>query len=141
MKLKGIVRGQVIELPQGTALPDGTEVTIDLTPMVQPIDVQERLAKIQELFGCWRDQPDLMEIFAEIDRDRHADLGRAITSTSPRPYGLCAGEFTVPDFDAPLPDDILQAFENPEFRAFAARGDRARGLALLDQLDSADNPY
>lgn len=30
-----------------------------------------------------------------------------------RPYGLCAGEFTVPDdFDAPLPDDILSAFEN-----------------------------
>jgi antitoxin (DNA-binding transcriptional repressor) of toxin-antitoxin stability system len=29
-----------------------------------------------------------------------------------RPYGLCAGEFTVPeDFDAPLPEDILNAFE------------------------------
>jgi hypothetical protein len=78
MKLKGIVRGQVIELPQGTALPDGTEVTIDVTPMVQPLDVQERLAKIQQLFGCWRDQPDLVEIFAEIDRDRHADFGRSV---------------------------------------------------------------
>ncbi len=31
---------------------------------------------------------------------------------SPRPYGLCAGEFTVPDdFDAPLPDDYLADFE------------------------------
>lgn len=30
----------------------------------------------------------------------------------PRPYGLCAGEFVVPaDFDAPLPDDMLDAFE------------------------------
>ena len=29
-----------------------------------------------------------------------------------RPFGLCAGEFTVQeDFDAPLPDDILNAFE------------------------------
>jgi antitoxin (DNA-binding transcriptional repressor) of toxin-antitoxin stability system len=29
-----------------------------------------------------------------------------------RPFGLCAGEFTVPqDFDAPLPEDILNAFE------------------------------
>ena len=29
-----------------------------------------------------------------------------------RPYGLCAGEFTVPnDFDAPLPEDLLEAFE------------------------------
>jgi len=29
-----------------------------------------------------------------------------------RPYGLCAGEFTVPeDFDAPLPAEIIQEFE------------------------------
>lgn len=29
-----------------------------------------------------------------------------------RPFGLCAGEFVVPDdFDAPLPDEILDAFE------------------------------
>ena len=29
-----------------------------------------------------------------------------------RPFGLCAGEFTVPDdFDAPLPEDILKSFE------------------------------
>ncbi len=30
----------------------------------------------------------------------------------PRPFGLCAGEFTVPDdFDAPLPENIIQEFE------------------------------
>lgn len=30
----------------------------------------------------------------------------------PRPFGLCADEFRVPDdFDAPLPDSILDAFE------------------------------
>ncbi|HIK10173.1 MAG TPA: type II toxin-antitoxin system Phd/YefM family antitoxin [Oscillatoriaceae cyanobacterium M33_DOE_052] len=29
-----------------------------------------------------------------------------------RPYGLCAGEFVVPDdFDAPLPEDIINGFE------------------------------
>ncbi|MCB0073408.1 MAG: hypothetical protein KDE20_18190 [Caldilineaceae bacterium] len=29
-----------------------------------------------------------------------------------RPYGLCAGDFVVPDdFDAPLPDHILAEFE------------------------------
>lgn len=31
-----------------------------------------------------------------------------------RPYGLAQGQFTVPDdFDAPLPDDVLRAFEGP----------------------------
>lgn len=30
----------------------------------------------------------------------------------PRPFGLCAGEFKVPDdFDAPLPEEILREFE------------------------------
>lgn len=28
-----------------------------------------------------------------------------------RPFGLCAGEFTVPDdFDDPLPEDVLASF-------------------------------
>lgn len=32
--------------------------------------------------------------------------------TGLRPFGLCAGEFIVPDdFDEPLPDHILDAFE------------------------------
>lgn len=29
-----------------------------------------------------------------------------------RPFGLCAGQFTVPaDFDRPIPDEILKEFE------------------------------
>lgn len=36
----------------------------------------------------------------------------AASTTVPHPSGLCAGEFVVPsDFDHPLPDDILDAFE------------------------------
>ena len=32
--------------------------------------------------------------------------------TTPRPFGLLAGQVTVgPDFDDPLPDEILAAFE------------------------------
>ncbi|BAY33098.1 prevent-host-death protein [Nostoc carneum NIES-2107] len=35
-----------------------------------------------------------------------------IDNKAKRPFGLCAGEFQVPDdFDAPLPDEILSAFE------------------------------
>ena len=36
---------------------------------------------------------------------------------SPRPWGLAKGTFTVPDdFDAPLPDEILEAFEGRDPR-------------------------
>ena len=34
------------------------------------------------------------------------------THPSPRPFGLCAGEFAVPDdFDSPLTEGILRDFE------------------------------
>jgi len=49
-----------------------------------------------------------------IMRDDHAIAElRPISPPKPlRPFGLCAGEFTVPDdFDAPLPESILNAFE------------------------------
>lgn len=35
-------------------------------------------------------------------------------TAQPRPFGLCVGRFTVPpDFDRPLPDEILKEFEGP----------------------------
>jgi antitoxin (DNA-binding transcriptional repressor) of toxin-antitoxin stability system len=41
-----------------------------------------------------------------------AELRPVPNRQSVRPFGLCAGEFIVPDdFDAPLPEDILNAFE------------------------------
>lgn len=43
-------------------------------------------------------------------RDEQAE--RDLKSQQLRPYGLCAGEFVVPqDFDAPLPENILASFE------------------------------
>jgi prevent-host-death family protein len=37
---------------------------------------------------------------------------RLSESHQPRPFGLCRGDFTVPDdFDAPLPEEILIQFE------------------------------
>jgi hypothetical protein len=38
----------------------------------------ERLARLNQLFGAWKDQPDLEANFAEIDRNRHAYRGRQI---------------------------------------------------------------
>jgi antitoxin (DNA-binding transcriptional repressor) of toxin-antitoxin stability system len=33
-------------------------------------------------------------------------------TVAPRPFGLCAGQFSVPaDFDQPLPEDIIKEFE------------------------------
>lgn len=41
-----------------------------------------------------------------------AEIRPLDAAMGPRPIGLAAGEFVVPDdFDDPLPDDLLDAFE------------------------------
>lgn len=45
-----------------------------------------------------------------------AEIKPVASSAAPssllRPYGLCTGEFIVPDdFDAPLPEDLIAEFE------------------------------
>ncbi|WP_414545053.1 type II toxin-antitoxin system Phd/YefM family antitoxin [Nostoc sp. CCY0012] len=59
-------------------------------------------------------QVEAGESFVIIQADKAIAELKPITNThkQQRPFGLCAGEFTVPDdFDAPLPEDMLNAFE------------------------------
>ncbi len=54
------------------------------------------------------------EAFVVMRGERPLAEVRPLTTVAsePRPFGLCAGQFTVPaDFDRPLPDDILNEFE------------------------------
>ena len=47
-----------------------------------------------------------MEVFVTI-------LAKESETEGKRPFGLAKGEFVVPDdFDAPLPDSVLEEFEN-----------------------------
>jgi hypothetical protein len=39
---------------------------------VHALSDEERLIRLNKLFGAWKDQPDLAERFTEIDRERHA---------------------------------------------------------------------
>lgn len=88
MKIRGIKRGQTIELlEQIHSIPDGAEIIInlELSPtefVVAKLDLtdEERLAKLNHLFGAWQDQPELIDIFAEIDQQRHTYQGRVIDS-------------------------------------------------------------
>ncbi len=58
-------------------------------------------------------QVEAGESFTIVQADKAiAELRPIDRNKKLRPFGLCAGEFTVPDdFDAPLPEDILSAFE------------------------------
>ncbi len=84
MKVKGIKRGQTIELlEQINSIPDGAKIIVDLEVVVinetkQSLTDEERLIKLNQLFGAWKEQPELIEIFAEIDGKRHGYRGRMI---------------------------------------------------------------
>ncbi|WP_242022307.1 type II toxin-antitoxin system Phd/YefM family antitoxin [Microcoleus sp. FACHB-831] len=59
-------------------------------------------------------QVEAGEIFVIVQADKPIAELRPITPVRRqlRPFGLCDGEFTVcDDFDAPLPEDILNVFE------------------------------
>lgn len=69
-----------------------------------------------------RDPAALLARVAAGERLLIARDGRPVAELRPpapptagsRAYGLCAGEFVVPDdFDAPLPDDLLKEFGGP----------------------------
>lgn len=77
MKVKGIKRGQTIELFQEIDVPDGTEITLELSS-THSLNHLEKLNRLNELFGSWQNQPELDDIFAEIDNQRHAYHGREI---------------------------------------------------------------
>jgi hypothetical protein len=74
-------------------------MTVPATPLEQ-----ELLATLREL--PMSQQREVLD-FAAFIKQRAPARGE-----EPRPFGLCAGEFEVPDdFDAPLPDDVLSTFE------------------------------
>jgi antitoxin (DNA-binding transcriptional repressor) of toxin-antitoxin stability system len=55
------------------------------------------------------------ETFVILQADKPiAELRPIASSKQLRPFGLCAGEFTVPDdFDTPLPEDIFTIVLEP----------------------------
>ncbi|MCY7275043.1 MAG: hypothetical protein LH702_15240 [Phormidesmis sp. CAN_BIN44] len=82
MKVKGIKRGQIIELIEVLDVPDGEQVTVEVSrvhPLSQ-LTPKERQMRIDSALGGWKNDPNLDNIFAEIDRERHADRGRQIDS-------------------------------------------------------------
>lgn len=77
MKVKGIIRGKTIELLETIPVPDGLEIFIEI-PDNLLIERDEKWEQLQAVIGAWKDDDELGEIFNDIDRERHADLGELI---------------------------------------------------------------
>lgn len=77
MKVKGIIRGKTIELLETLPVPDGLEIFIEIPDNLSP-ESDGRWEQLQAVIGAWKDDDEIAEIFSEIDRERHADLGQTI---------------------------------------------------------------
>jgi antitoxin (DNA-binding transcriptional repressor) of toxin-antitoxin stability system len=109
-------------------------ITTDLFPMLKSLSRADKLKVMQFLIAelAKEEEPTLQagatyslwsplnsheaahKLSQLLESDKPIAELRPVSSSSKqlRPFGLCAGEFTVPDdFDAPLPEDIISAFE------------------------------
>lgn len=41
---------------------------------------EERIAKIRSTVGGWQDDPEIIDVFSAVDRERHAYQGRALVT-------------------------------------------------------------
>ncbi|CAO5003997.1 DUF104 domain-containing protein [Microcystis aeruginosa] len=73
MKIQGIIKGNTIELLEDLSLPNGVKISRSIPDNL----IQKKLLweELETLIGVWKNQPELDDIFSEIDRERHADLG------------------------------------------------------------------
>ena len=82
----------------------------EILPAVRKLTVTEKVKLIRIL----AEDLDTLEDIQTTETLKAQNSSNAFTTKNKkqRPFGLCAGEFVVPeDFDAPLPEEILNAFE------------------------------
>jgi len=64
-----------IRLPKKVGLPDGTRVLVTIEPILK---TKIRLKVISELSGSWSNDPSVIPIFEEIEKERHSYFGREV---------------------------------------------------------------
>ena len=69
MKIQGIIKGNTIELLEDLSLPNGVKISRSIPDNL----IQKKLLweELKTLIGVWKNQPELDDIFSEIDRERH----------------------------------------------------------------------
>ena len=73
-----VLPGGTLRIPSdlATQLPTDQQVHVTVVPAERDPEAVRR--GIASTFGAWKDDPSINEIFEEIDRERHADLGREV---------------------------------------------------------------
>ncbi|KYC37324.1 hypothetical protein WA1_47790 [Scytonema hofmannii PCC 7110] len=82
MKVRGIKRGQTIELLQDVSVPDGTEVMVEIRE-AHLISDEERLHKLKEFFETdWEGKEDFIKTMEELEKEKNAEWQRLYGQSS-----------------------------------------------------------
>ena len=76
-RANGTVHGRNITLDQDPGLPEGSRVTVDYRP--SELSPEEARRLFREAVGGWADDDSIVEIFAEIARDRLTRMPRDVS--------------------------------------------------------------
>lgn len=80
MKIKGIKRGKTIELLEWIDIADVNEIVIEIPDEQFLKNNAPKLQRLHQVFCAWKDDPEITEIFSEIDEKRHKYMGRETES-------------------------------------------------------------
>jgi hypothetical protein len=79
MKIKVIKQGKTLQLTENLNLPDGQEIMIFISNSnLNKSKNQVKWEDFADIIGAWKDDQEITEIFAEIEQERHQDLGREV---------------------------------------------------------------
>ena len=82
MKIKGIKRGQYIQLLQDINVPDGTEIIVEIQP-IQLMSDEERRRRLKEFFETdWEGREDFIETMEELEKEKNAERERLYKHSS-----------------------------------------------------------
>lgn len=85
VKPGGVIEVQSADLPVGSTVEVIVLVNRNTFPTPTPhplsgLTREERIAKIRAAVGGWKEDDEIVEIFAALDQERHAYQGRAIAT-------------------------------------------------------------
>lgn len=76
MRIKGIKRGQTVEILQNINIPDGLEIVIEINES-QLISDEERGRKLKEFFETnWEGREDFMKMMEQLEKEKNAEWER-----------------------------------------------------------------
>lgn len=83
------------------------EVVVIDNGLVKTVSAEE----IKRDFPAYLERVEAGETFVVMQAGKPVAEIKPVASASLRPFGLCAGEFTLPDdFDEPLPESVIDGF-------------------------------